>query len=91
MKPGRNSGRNAPPSCVNEFFNVSDGSVVSIVVEKEHVIEPHTGDDKGARTRQAFRGAGLEVTGLADGVEEQLNRFAAIGIQGMFPRVRIHR
>src|SRR5215213_9025942 len=63
--------------------------VMAMVVEKERLIEPHTGEDKGARTRQAFGGAGFEVIGLDEAREEQLDGFATISIQVPFPRVRV--
>src|SRR5215813_8575663 len=79
MKPAHNSGSNAPPPFIDDLFDVSDRSVMPMVVQKKHLIEPHTGDDKGARARQAFRGAGFEGTGLDDALEEQLDGFAPIG------------
>ena len=72
-------------------FDVSDGSVMAMVVEKERLIERHTGEDKGARTRQAFGGAGFEIIGLDEALEEQLDGFATISIQVTFPRVRVPR
>ena len=63
--------------------------MMAMVVEKEHLIEPHASDDKGTRTRQAFGGAGFEVTGLSNPLKEQLDGFAAIGIQVVFPRLRV--
>src|SRR5262249_15254723 len=90
-KPAHNSGSNAPPPFIDDLFDVSDRSVMPMVVQKKHLIEPHTGDDKGARARQAFRGAGFEGTGLDDALEEQLDGFAPIGIEVTFPRVRIRR
>src|SRR5262245_58917994 len=91
LKPAHNSGSNAPPPFIDDLFDVSDRSVMPMVVQKKHLIEPHTGDDKGARARQAFRGAGFEGTGLDDALEEQLDGFAPIGIEVTFPRVRIRR
>src|SRR5262245_23764997 len=90
-KPAHNSGSNAPPPFIDDLFDVSDRSVMPMVVQKKHLIEPHTGDDKGARARQAFRGAGFEGTGLDDALEEQLDGFAPIGIEVTVPRVRIRR
>src|SRR5215510_2030299 len=91
VKPAHNSGSNAPPPFIDDLFDVSDRSVMPMVVQKKHLIEPHTGDDKGARARQAFRGAGFEGTGLDDALEEQLDGFAPTGIEVTFPRVRIRR
>ncbi len=62
---------------------------MAIISEKEHLIEPHTGEDKGAGAGPAFSGAGFQVTGLDDALEEQLDGFAAISIQSPFPRVRV--
>src|SRR5262249_16775520 len=91
LKPAHNSGSNAPPPFIDDLFDVSDRSVMPMVVQKKHLIEQETGDDKGARARQAFRGAGFEGTGLDDALEEQLDGFAPIGIEVTFPRVRIRR
>src|SRR5918996_2966262 len=91
MKPARNSDSNAPPPFIDALFAVSDRSMMPMVVEKEPLIEPHAGDDKGARARQAFRGAGFEVTGLDEALEEQLDGFAAIGRQVVLPRLRVSR
>src|SRR5262245_38761065 len=87
LKSARNSGSNAPPSFIDELLDVSDRSMMSIVVQKEPLIEPYTGDDKGTGAGQAFGGAGFEVAGLDEALEEQFDRFAAIGIQVTFPRV----
>src|SRR4051812_34075360 len=81
LKSARNSGSNAPPSFIDDLLDVSDRSMMPMVVQKEHLIEPHAGDDKGAGARQAFGGADFEVTGLDEALEEQLDSFAAIGIQ----------
>src|SRR5687767_2597642 len=91
MKSARNSGRDAPPPFIDELLDVSDRSMMPMVVEKEHLIEPHAGDDKGAGARQAFRGAGFEVTRLNNPLKEQLDGFAAISIQVLFPRLRVRR
>jgi hypothetical protein len=91
LKPARNSGSNTPAGFIDDLLDVSDGSVMAMVVEKERLIEPHTGEDKGTRTRQAFGGAGFEVIGLDEALEEQLNGFATISIQIPFPRVRVPR
>jgi hypothetical protein len=88
-KPARNSGRDAPPSFIDDLLDVSDRAVLAIVIQKEHLIEPHTSDNKGAGARQAFRGAGFEVTGLKEALEEQLDGFAPIGIQVVLPRLRV--
>jgi len=64
---------------------------MAIVVQIEYLIEPHTGDDNGARAGQAFGGADFEVTDLNDALEEQLYSFAPIRIQVVFPRVRVCR
>ena len=87
MKPARNSGRDAPPPFIDQLLDVSDRSLMSMVIQKEHLIEPHAGDDKGAGSRQAFGGAGLEVTGLDNPLKEQLDGFAAISIQVVLPRL----
>src|SRR3954453_17649409 len=91
MKSARNSGSNAPPSFIDDLLDVSDRSMMPMVVQKEHLIEQHAGDDKGAGARQAFGGADFEVTGLDEALEEQLDSFAAIGIQVPLPRVRVNR
>ena len=62
--------------------------MLAMIVEEEHLIEPHTSDDKGARPRQAFGGTGLEVARLNNALKEQLDGFAPIGIQVLWPRVR---
>ena len=62
---------------------------MAMVVQKEPLIEPHTGDDKGAGARQAFGGADFEVTGLNNPLKEHLDGFAAIGIQVVLPRLRV--
>src|SRR5215475_12447497 len=91
LKPARNSGSNTPPPFIDDLFDVSDRSVMSMVVQKKRLREPHTSDDKGARARQAFRRASFEVTGLQETLEEQLDGFASIGIEVPLPRVRIRR
>jgi hypothetical protein len=91
LKPARNSGSDAPPPFIAELLDVSDGSVVPMVVQKKPLIEPHTSDDKGARARQAFRRAGFEGTSLDEALEEQLDGLAPIGIEATWPRVRIGR
>src|SRR5882672_6983166 len=91
LKPARNSGRNAPAPFVDDLLDVSDRSVMSMVVQKEYLIEPDTRDDKGARTRQAFGGASFAVTGLDEALEKQLDGFATIGIQILFPRFPVRR
>jgi hypothetical protein len=91
MKPACNSGSNTPPPFIDELFDVSDRSMMAKVVEKERLIEPYTGEDKGARARQAFGGAGFEVTGLDEALAEQLDGFTAISVQVPFPRVRVLR
>ena len=58
---------------------------MSIVTQKEHLIEPHAGDDKGAGSGQAFGGTSLEVTGLDNPLKKQLDGFAAIGIRLVLP------
>jgi len=64
---------------------------MTIVIQKEDLIEPHASDDKGTRAGQAFGGADFEVTGLDDALEEQLDGLTAIGIQVLLPRLRGHR
>src|SRR5215510_9278216 len=91
MKPARNSGRNAPPSLIDHLLDVSDRSVIAIVIQKEDLIEPHASDDKGARAGQAFGGADFEVTSLNNALEEQLDGLTAIGIQVLLPRLRGRR
>lgn len=73
----------------NTPFDVSEQAVRAVVVKKERLREPHAGDAKGAGARQAFGGAGFEVTGLNDALEEQLKSLAKIGIQVSFPRLRV--
>jgi hypothetical protein len=51
VKPARNSGRDAPPPFVDDLLDVSERSMLPMVVQKEHLIEPHTGDDKGTGAR----------------------------------------
>ena len=70
MKSVRNSGCNAPASFINDLLDVSDGAVMAMIVEKQFLIEPDTGDDKGAGTRQAFGGARFEVTRLDNPLKE---------------------
>src|SRR5262249_19514725 len=60
-----------------------------MVVPKKRLIEPHTSDDKATRTRQAFGGAGSEVTCLDEALEEHLDSFSPIGIQVVLPRLRV--
>src|SRR5258707_14562344 len=91
MKPARNSDSNAPAPFIDELLDVSDRAMMAIVLQKEHLIEPHTGDDKGARAGQAFGRAGFEVTGLDKALEEQFDRFATIGIEVPLPRLRVRR
>ena len=62
-----------------------------MVVQTESLVEPYAGDDKSAGARHAFGGAGFEVTGLDEALEEYLDGFAARGIQVPFPRVRVRR
>src|SRR5262245_63157356 len=64
---------------------------MAMVIQKEHLIEPHAGNDKGPRPRQAFGWASFEVTRLDNALEEQLDGFAAIGIEVMLPRLRRRR
>ena len=61
---------------------------MAMVVKKEHLIEPHAGEDKGAGSGQAFGGTGFEGTGLDNPLKEQLDGFAPIGIQVVLPGVR---
>jgi hypothetical protein len=61
---------------------------MSRVIQKEHLREPHAGDDKGARAGQAFGGTSLEVTSLDKPLKKQLDGFAAIGIQVVLPNLQ---
>jgi len=61
---------------------------VTIVREKEDLIEPNTGDDKHASACQSLAGQ-FEVTGLDNSLKEQLNGFASISIEVMFPRCAV--
>jgi len=89
-KSARNLGRDTPPSFIDKLLDVSDWPVMSMIVEEQHLIEPHTGDDKGAGPCQAFGRAGLEIAGLDNALKEQLDGFAAIGIQVVTPRFQEH-
>jgi hypothetical protein len=71
MKPARNPGGNAPAGFIDDLLDVSDGSARTRIVENERVREPHTGEDKGACTRQAFDRTDFEVTRVVDVREEQ--------------------
>src|SRR2546422_11593246 len=81
LKPARNSGRNAPAGLVYELFDMSVGPTLAVVTEKEHLIEPHAGDDKRTVSRQPLGRAGCEVTSLHNALKEQLDRLAPIGIE----------
>src|ERR1051326_8533651 len=91
LKPARNSDSNAPAPFIDDLLDVSDGAMMAMVIQKEYLIEPYTGDDKGARARQAFGGAGFEVIGLDEALEEQFDCLAAIGIEVPLPRLRVRR
>jgi hypothetical protein len=86
LKLARNSGSNTPPPFIDDLLDVSDRSMMPMVVEKEPWIEPHTGEDKDACARQAFGGADFEVTGLDEALEEQLDGFTAIGVEVSLPQ-----
>ena len=89
MKPARNSGSNAPAPFIDDLLDMSDRAMMAIVIQKEYLIEPYTGDDKGARARQAFSGAGFEATGLDEALEEQFDGLAAKSIEVPLPRLRV--
>lgn len=65
--------------------------MMPIVIEKEHLVESSPGHDKSPATRQPFRRADFEVTGLHNPLEKQLNGLTPIGIQVVLPGVRIRR
>src|SRR5215213_8227316 len=90
-KCARNSGRDAPPGFIDDVLDVGDRSVMPMVVEKEHLVEPYAGEDKGTCAGQAFGRAGFEIIGLDEALEEQLDGFAAIGVEVAFPRVWVSR
>ncbi|HXG21400.1 MAG TPA: hypothetical protein VNN62_20295 [Methylomirabilota bacterium] len=81
VKSARNSGCDPPAGFIDKLLNLGKGAVVPMVVEKEHLIEPHTGTDKGPPASQPFGGAGFEVTGLHNALKEQRDRLAPIGIE----------
>ena len=84
-KPARNSGGNAPAAFIDELLNMGEGPVMTIVVKKKDLIEPHAGDDKRAGPCQAFGGASFEFAGLDNPLKEQLDGFTAIGKQLPLP------
>ena len=57
------------------------------MVVQKGPIEPHTGDDKVPVRAKPLVGKGFEVTGLNNSLKEQLDGFAAIGIQVVLPRL----
>src|SRR5262252_9589885 len=89
MKPARNSGGDTPPPFIDNVLDLSDWPVMPMIVEEQRLIEPHTSDDKGARARQPFGGAGFEVAGLDNSLKEQFDGFPPIGIQRVLPRLDV--
>jgi hypothetical protein len=75
------AGSNAPPSFIDEFFDVRARSVMPIVVEKEPLIEPHAGEDEGAGASQTLCGAYFGLTRLDNLLKEQLDGCVPIGLQ----------
>src|SRR4029450_1023001 len=87
-KSARNSGSKPPPGFIDNLLDVSSGAVVTIVREKEHLVEPYASDDKRTGAGHALRRTHFEVTGLDNPLKEQLNGFAPICIEVMCPRER---
>ena len=56
LKPARNAGCAPPAGFSDKLLNLGKGPVVPIVVEKEHLIEPHTGNDKGPAAGGGIQG-----------------------------------
>ena len=61
--------------------------MLPIIVQKEHLIEPYTSDDKRACPSQASGGTGFKVTSLNEALEEQFDGFASISREGLLPGV----
>src|SRR5262249_19620820 len=81
LKSARNSGRDAPASFIDELLDLSERTLMAIVIQEEYLLEPHTSEDKGAGARPAFGGTDFEVTRLPKPLKEQLEGFAPIGKQ----------